>query len=224
MINLSENFSYSWNFLIKLFQDIGNLLILIILNVIPVVDVIIIGYGVRIIREGDELERPPKINEYGEAFIDGLKVVIAIFIYALIPSVIAGVSIGLRMLINPSIWIYGYFLPSIFLKTTVALGLAIAAIVGFIPAIFGGMGIIHMIKTNDFGKIFAFTEILSLIEKIGWTNYIIWLIIIFMINLLIMSLISSHYIISAIIGVFYIVFTSRSAHYIYPKKELLEEE
>ena len=167
MSNLSENFSLSWNFLIKLFQDAGNLLILIILNIIPLVNLIIIGYGVRIIREGDVLEKPPKIDKYGESFIDGLKVAIAIFIYALIPSIIAGVSIGLGVLINPNIWIYGHFFPSIFLKATVALGLTIAAIIGFILAIFGAMGIIHMIKTDDFGKIFSFAEILSLIEKVG---------------------------------------------------------
>ena len=226
MKDLSENFSKSWEFLIKLFRDAGNLIILIILNIIPIINLIVIGYGARIIKEGDILEEPPKIDKYGEAFIDGLKVAISVFIYSLIPAIIAGVSIGLEMLVRPNMWMYGTFISLIFLRGTVLLGLAIATIIGFIIAIFGAMGIIHMIKTNDFGKIFAYSEILSLIEKVGWTNYIIWLIIIFVINLIIVSLASSNYIISAIIGVFYIVFVSRSAHYIYPEEEIsgLEEE
>ncbi len=61
----------------------------------------------------------------------------------------------------------GSFIAFTILRGTVLISLTIATVIGFILAIFGVMGFIHMIKTNDFGKIFAFSEILSLIEKVG---------------------------------------------------------
>lgn len=201
--------------MIELFKDISTLIILIILNIIPVINLIVIGYGVKIIKLGDLVETPPKIEKYGEAFIDGLKIIIAIIAYSIVPAIIAGISIGLGILTNPILWIKGFYM-HIFFNATVAIGLLTASILGFIFSIFGAMGIIHMIKNDDFGKIFAFSEIISLIGDIGWGRYLSWLILLFIIQMIIVSLTYAHYILSAVIDVFYIVFISRSAHYIYP--------
>ncbi len=219
MTGLEENFSKSWSFMLGLFNNVGRLLILIILNVIPIVNLIVIGYGAKIIRLGDSIEEPPEIESYGEAFIEGLKVLIAIIIYSIIPAIIAGISIGIGLLSNPATWMQGMFFPSLFFRATVALGLTVAFIVGFLFAVFGAMGIIHMIKTGDFGKIFAFSEILDLIDKIGWGTYLVWLLMLFVLNAVITGIASSNWLVSSILWVFFTVFVSRSAHYIYPKEE-----
>jgi len=41
------------------------------------------------------------------------------------------------------------------------------------------VAIVHMVKRESFGKAFAFGEILGIIREIGWGNYILWLIIMF---------------------------------------------
>lgn len=219
MTTLEENFSKSWKFMLGLFNNVGRLLILIILNIIPVANLIVIGYGAKIIKLGDAIEEPPEIESYGEAFIEGLKVLFAIIIYSIIPGIIAGFSIGVGLLTNPSAWMQGAFFPSIFFRATVALGLTVAFLVGFLFAVFGAMGILHMIKTGDFGKIFAFSEILELIDKVGWGKYLIWLLMMFVINSVITGIASGNWLVSSILWVFFTVFVSRSAHYLYPKEE-----
>ncbi|HDO20939.1 MAG TPA: DUF4013 domain-containing protein [Candidatus Bathyarchaeota archaeon] len=188
-MELSENLSKSWEFMTKLTENIGNLIILIILNIIPIVNFTLWGYAARIVREGRRLDKPPRIENYVDMFIDGLRVLLVILLYMAIPLII------------------GF------------LGIIIAVILGFILLIIGAMGTIHMMKTNSLPKAFAISEILNLIGRTGWGRYIGWLITTFIISIIILAIGSIHWVIAGIIGVFYIVFLAKSAHYIYPEEE-----
>ena len=50
-LNLSENLGNSFEFAKKMFSDIGRLIILIVLDIIPIVNWIVIGYAARVLRE-----------------------------------------------------------------------------------------------------------------------------------------------------------------------------
>ncbi|MEM3372542.1 MAG: DUF4013 domain-containing protein, partial [Candidatus Korarchaeum sp.] len=95
-MELSENLNRAASFTGKLFSDIGNLILLIVINLIPLVNFIFTGYMAKIIRESPE--DPPKLSDYGKLFVDGLLIFIAALIYALIPALIMMVGgIGLTL-------------------------------------------------------------------------------------------------------------------------------
>jgi hypothetical protein len=88
----------------------------------------------------------------------------------------------------------------------------------FLIAIIATMGIVHMIKNDQFGKAFAFKEITETIGRVGWGKYILWLIIIFVIGAIFGAIGNIPWIgwlISLILTPPYVVFISRSAGLIY---------
>ena len=218
---ITDNLSQSFNYAIKLTRNVGNLIILVILNLIPIVNFIIIGYAARILREGPE--EPPVLDRFGDAFIEGLKVIVVAIIYFIIPALIAGIVVGLAVigfLTSP------HAVPTMFtpwyILTHVWAGIAFVTVIAFLFSIIATMGIIHMIVTKSFSKAFSFSEILKLIEKVGWGRYLLWLVVMFVIGLIISSLGNIPWIgwiISSAAGVFYLVFFARSAYLIYPYQE-----
>jgi hypothetical protein len=220
MSEISENLSLSWNFMTKIFDDIGRLILLIILNILPIVNFIVMGYGVRIVREGDNIDEPPPLEDYGELFIDGLKVIVAIIIYSILPAlifVITALVVGLGWPLFPRLAVGPFnFIRILYMDHRMLLGSILALIVAFIIFIFGAMGIIHMIKTDDLSKLFAFSEIKGLIDSVGWGRYLLWLLIMYIIDMILISIAAGNIIVSAIFGVFFTVFLARSAHLIYP--------
>jgi hypothetical protein len=204
-MDLSDNLNRSASFVGKLFSDVGNLLILIVLGIIPIVNLIVIGYFARIVRENPE--EPPKLSDYGKLFIDGLLVVIAMIIYMIVPIIIFIVG---------ALPFYGYafYSPTSMLSPALMLssGLVIVALIlTFIFAIFGVIAIGNMIRTGNFSKIFAFGENWQLIQRIGLGSYILWLIIMFVLSLIataigfVIPLVGG-----AIVGVFLEVFFGKS--------------
>ncbi len=209
-MDLSEILNRSWSFMTRLTRNIGNLIILFALNVIPIVNFTVIGYCAEITRLGESIDSPPKIGNYFRLFIQGLKIVIAALIYALIPII-------LLIILCPAA-IHALLPvphPIALISGVILLGVIPALIVAFIIFIIGAMGIIHMIKTGEFIKAFAFGEIIDRIKSIGLGMYLAWLIVMFGLSIIISSLSRVHWIVSSIIEVFYLVFLARSAHYIY---------
>ncbi len=76
-MDIGDNFSDSFNYTKKLFSDGGRLLILIILDIIPVVNWIVVGYSSRVLGEAPGSESPPTLEKYGDLFVDGAKVFFA---------------------------------------------------------------------------------------------------------------------------------------------------
>lgn len=170
-----------------MFSDVGRLIILIVLDVIPIVDWIVIGYAARVLRESPSSDVPPKLERYGEMFVDGAKIFFASLIYMIIPviliaagiaSIVAsflvpGETIGPNFMIpNPGAMVFG--------------GAAIAfVLIGVVLAFFFllilSVGIAHMTRTGKFGKAFAFGEIFGIIHGIGWVRYVGWVVLVFVI-------------------------------------------
>ncbi|MEM2210728.1 MAG: DUF4013 domain-containing protein [Nitrososphaerales archaeon] len=219
-MDLVDNLNDSLNFAKKMFDNLGKLLILIILNIIPIVNFIIIGYAARIIKDSPSIKEAPKLENYRSLWIQGLKILIVILIYSIIPIIIMSVSI-IPLLIIP--WAVGRtfemftimpFISKGFVTPIFILGL----ILTILSLIFSIIGAINMIKYDQFKKAFDLKEILTIIKGIGWGKYIMWLIIMFIIALFIGGLSNIPYIgwlISLVISPIYLIFLSRSAALIY---------
>lgn len=187
--SINEIVSESWNFMVKLLGDVGNLVLLIVLNVIPIVDFIVLGYFKRVVRF--DLKEPPKLDDFGSLFIEGFKLVIAALIYTFIPLIILGIGFA-------SMFLGGFFGRFVGLTFVIIGGLiAIAILFIGLPAL-----AIYM-RTDDFSKVFAFGEAWNLIQAFGLGNYIILYIVLIVFGL-ITSAIGSviPWVGSAILGVF----------------------
>ncbi|MEM2290754.1 MAG: DUF4013 domain-containing protein [Candidatus Korarchaeum sp.] len=210
-MELSENLNRAASFTGKLFSDIGNLILLIVINLIPVVSFIFTGYMAKIIRESPE--DPPKLSDYGKLFVDGLLIFIAALIYALIPALIMMVGgIGLTLPRES----YGGVMSSLIFTPFLIIGLILL----FAFMFMGVIAIGNMVRTGNFSKIFAFSENWGLIERIGFAKYLIWLVIMFVI-LLIIGAIGSviPWVGGAIAGVFFGVFFGKSLALIFDELE-----
>ncbi|BDZ69711.1 DUF4013 domain-containing protein [Methanobacterium petrolearium] len=160
-------------------QDWKKLLILGILFLISFLIIpafLVMGYFFRILKGSiagfDEL---PDFDEWGEMFIDGLKLFIVQFVYFLIPAIIILIGVWASF---ASLYTVGTVT-----DTTAFLGLmGGTAIIGIILAIILGLiatiAIANMALNNgELGAAFRFSEILEQISMIGWGKYIVWYIV-----------------------------------------------
>ena len=217
-MSLSENLSNSFGYARVFAGNIGRYIILLILGFIPIVNLIVQGYGARIIKTTPETNEPPKLERYSDMFIDGLKIAVAAFIYMIIPIILiasgaGGIFAGMSGFgSSPLIGLLG-------LTGLGALLLLAGVVLAFILLIFLAIGIAHMLRTNHFGKAFAFGEIKQTIDRIGWGRYISWLLILFLISLVISAVVGAipyvGWIISLIVAPFLTAFNWRSAGIMY---------
>ncbi|MEM4526040.1 MAG: DUF4013 domain-containing protein [Methanothermobacter sp.] len=121
----------------------------------------VVGYLLRVLKATiagfDEL---PDFDEWGEMFIDGLKVLIVTIVYMIIPGIL---YLGGSYIIgsNP---IAGIIL--------MIIGIIIAVIFGLLWQI----AIAHMAFNDKLGAAFQIGKILNIISEITWIKYIIWII------------------------------------------------
>jgi len=209
--SLSDNLGNSFEYAKKLFTDLSRLVILIILDLIPLVNWIVMGYAARVLKESPGSDAPPKLEDYGRMFVDGAKIFFASLIYMLIPLILIGAGVGAFILtgITPA---------QMFVFGGVALVL-VGVIVAFLMLILLAAGVAHMIKSNSFGKAFAFSEILRLIARIGWGKYLVWIILVAIIAFVVGAGVGSipyvGWIISAIIAPPLMIFFFRSLGILY---------
>lgn len=219
-MNLGDIINNSFGYAKRLFTNIGRLVILIILDIIPIVNLITVGYFAKAVRESPASSDVPKLEGYGEMFVQGLKVAVAIIIYMIIPLILIMSGAFTPALGFGPYWMMGT--PQgwgMWTMGPIGIVLIIAGVVvGFLVAIIGAIGIVHMIKSNSFGKAFAFSEILKTIGKIGWGKYLGWLIIMFVLGMIVGWIGAISYVgwlITLIISPIYGVFAARSAALIY---------
>lgn len=217
-MNLSENLSNSFEFAKKLLSDGGRLIILIVLDIIPIVNWIVIGYAARVLRESPSTETPPKLEKYGEMFVDGAKVTFASLIYMLVPTIL--IATGASSLFAGMLSLQGGFAaPSVMLGGTGVVLLLVGILLGIILLLLLAAGMAHMLKTGKFGKAFAFGEILKIIRGIGWGKYIAWIVVLVIISMIIGGVAGLipyvGWVISAIISPILSVFIFRSLGLLY---------
>jgi len=212
-MNISENLGNSFEFAKKLTTDTGRLIILIVLDFIPVANWIVVGYAARVLREAPAGQVPPKLENYSRLLVDGAKIFIVSLIYMLIPtilivigaiSVVGGAFSSQEETVTSGVLLGG---------TGVALFL-VGIILAFFFLIVLGVGIAHMVKTEKFGKAFAFGELVSIIRGIGWAKYLGWVIVTSLIALLVGGVAGRipivGWLISTVVSPFLTVFIFRS--------------
>jgi hypothetical protein len=212
-LDLGKNIQSAFDFAKKMTEDVGRWIVLLIISIIPIVNLITIGYAARVVKETPGSKSPPKLEGYGDLWISGLKVLIAGIIYMIIPMIIlvAGAAAFWGSLMTGGLggprWTMWPMAGFAGIMTIIGI------IVAFLIAIIAFMGIAHMIKTDKFGKAFAFGEIFDIIKKIGWGDYIIWLIVIFIIFIIygaIGNIPVIGWLIAAVLAPAFVVFIARS--------------
>ncbi|MCE5215245.1 MAG: DUF4013 domain-containing protein [Methanobacterium sp.] len=140
------------------------------------------GYFLRIIKSTlagyDEL---PEFDEWGDMFIDGLKVFVVSLVYMIIPMIVIfiGVFASITSLAVTSTGTYTDPWAFIGLMSgTVIIGAILALIFGLIAYI----AIANMALYDEIGAAFKFSEILERIKMIGWGKYILWYIVMIIIG------------------------------------------
>ena len=179
-MSLSDDLNQAAQYTGSIFQRIGELLILIIVSIIPIVNFIALGYYARIVRDSPSSKSTPRLERYMDMFVEGLKIIVVAIIWAIIIGVIAVIIaipfIAVAFLSNftnpanflTAGWIFAFGSFSV-----------IFGVIAFLLGVFAFMGVIHMVKTNSFGKAFAFGEIFRMIGKIGWLRYLAFFIVLF---------------------------------------------
>lgn len=221
-MDLGRNLSDSYDYLTGLFSDIGRLIILMVLSVIPVVNLIVLGYMCKVIKEPIESKMLPELKDYSGLWVQGLKVAVAIVIYLCVPIVLMAPFIILTV---------STFMPLPFQipfgwPTTIPT-FVIGVLLAFFIAIILAMAVVHMVRTDSLRKAFAIGEIMNFIGKIGWRAYILWLIVIFVIESIVGSVGRTPgvgWLLSAIISPIVGVFVSRSASITYSSGNPSEAE
>ncbi len=178
-IGIGENLTASFGFAKdKLGGNIGTWLILSILNLIPIVNWIVYGTFVKILR-GDE----PDLNNMGKAFVDGLLALIIGLIYMIVPIIlIVLVSVGMFTVGSVTMTPMSQASPVVPMITAGAgfalmFGLIILCIiVAFLFALFAKPAVVNFAR-NGFGAAFRLGEIFRMISKAGWLKYILSLIL-----------------------------------------------
>lgn len=137
----------------------ARLIVLGIILIIPVVNLIGLGYYLRIMRATwAGLDELPDFESAGELLIDGVKVLIVCIIYAVVPLIFYALSF--------------VFAGSAILLTT-------ALILAMVISMFAYMGIANMAYyDSEMGAALRYHEILAKIAAVGWGRYILWWILI----------------------------------------------
>jgi hypothetical protein len=210
-MRLSENFGNSFDYARKLLSDGSRIILLIVLDLIPIVNWILLGYGGRVLREAPSSEYPPKLENYASMFIDGAKIFFGTLIYMAVPIVL--IVLGAHSLVESSAMGEGVA-SSLLTGGAGVLALLVGLVLCFILLVLLGVGIAHMVKSGKFSKFFAFGEILRIINGIGKVKYFGWVILTGLIALLISGLAASvpyiGWLLSAMISPFLTVFIFRS--------------
>ena len=174
--NLTASFGFAKD---KLGGSLVTWLILSILNLIPIIDWIVYGVYVKVLRGED-----PDLENLGKAFIDGLLAFIIGIIYMIVPIIlIIIVSVGMFTIGSITVTTPGTPVPAVSTGAGFALmfGLiALCIVVAFLFSLLAKPAIVNFAR-NGFGAAFHFGEIFGMISKAGWLTYIVSLILLWII-------------------------------------------
>ena len=166
--NLGESFEYAMEALVGKWV---RWILLIIISIIPIVNFILYGYTIRVLRG---TKPAPELEDYVQLFIDGLLYMIISIIW-MIPAIIVAViliggSVGVAMASDPAA--AGAAIAGM------GIGVLLTTIVAILCGLFATIGIVRFARMEKFGEAFAFGAIKDKIGEIGWANYIISLIVV----------------------------------------------
>ena len=156
---------------------IFGLLFLISFLIVPIF--LVFGYGFRALKASiagaDEL---PEFDEWGEMFIDGLKIFVVELVYFIVPSIIMfmGIWASIGSFISLSASDSNLAPAAVYSAFSVMGGfLILGMVVVLIFGVFFIIGVANMAYYNgELGAAFRFREIMDIIKAIGWVDFIIW--------------------------------------------------
>ncbi len=149
----------------------------------------LLGYTLKVLRG----EKPaPEVTDWGTLFVDGIRYVIVSLVWAIPLLIILFVMIGAALwsFINiTAVSVSGTPVssgnPAFMMGTLGVFGLIVVIIVAILTVIFATIGVIRFARTGSMGEAFNVMEISATIGKIGWENYIIALVVLFVVQVLI---------------------------------------
>jgi hypothetical protein len=170
---VGESFEYAKDAVVGKWNKWLMLIIATILLGIP-----LMGYAMKVLRG----EKPaPEVNDWGTLFIDGIKYLIVSLIYAL-PIIIVWILV---MGASAAAFMSGNYSAMMAAFGAVALGVLIMFILAVIISVFEVIGIVRFARTGSIGEAFNMSEILAIINKIGWVPYIIALIVLIVVAIIV---------------------------------------
>jgi hypothetical protein len=200
-MKLEESLSKGFNYTGKLFSRVKDLLILTVISIIPILNILTLGYWGRVTRDSPSSEGPPRLERWGDMFIDGLKVIGAGILWAIPIAIVAALltlaliipTIGLLRLTSPDFWanwgagftnstmgnwthmgeiMQRAFEPLRPLALAIIPAILLVALVILFTMVMAFTGIVHMFKKGSFFKAFAVGEIFNVMGKIGYLRYL----------------------------------------------------
>ncbi|EKQ52639.1 MAG: hypothetical protein B655_1719 [Methanobacterium sp. Maddingley MBC34] len=163
--------------------------ILILTSFLIVPAFLVMGYVFRALKWSVAgVDQLPEFDEWGEMFIDGLKIFVVELVYFIIPFTI--IFLGIWASIG-SMVAWGAsgndLMPgAVFGALSLMWGLMVMGlIVAVIFGLFFTIGIANMAYYNsEIGAAFRFSEMLDTINAIGWVDYIIWYIMMIILGMI----------------------------------------
>jgi hypothetical protein len=164
--NITDSLKYPLNDWVKI-------LILTVISIIPIVNFMSGGYYLRIIKSTlAGVDEVPEFDDLGELFIDGIKIIIVGIVYMIVPLIIYAIAwLPLLFTGDP------YSVTSGIMSGLTIVLMIIAFVVTFIVSLLLLPAIVNMaLYDSELGAAFRFSEVLGRIKAIGWGDYILWII------------------------------------------------
>jgi hypothetical protein len=144
----------------------------LLLIVSSIIFPLILGYELEVYRG----KKPaPDPTEWAKLFIDGIKLLVIQFIYAIPALIVLFLSIGAAVFAvrspTQATALWGSF----------AVGILVTLVIAFITGLFAAMGAVRFARTGSMGEAFNFSAITGRIGQIGWGSYIFALIVVFLV-------------------------------------------
>jgi hypothetical protein len=209
---------------------------IIILGILSITSFLIIpaflnlGYLFRILKTSiNGSEEPPEFDEWGNMFIDGLKVFLVILIYTIVPTVLIMIGIWaslIPMVMAQTVAISQFGSLNNILTLSFGFMTGLTAIGGFLAIIisfFIAIALANMAYHDKLGAAFRFSEIIQNIREIGWVDYLIWYIVMLIIGaayyfisfFLVFPLIIGIILVPLVISPYFMMFFARSTALVY---------
>jgi hypothetical protein len=191
---LGDSFGYAKDAVVGKWMEWIKLIIATLLLGIPLA-----GYTLKVYR-GDK--PAPEVAGWVSLIVDGIKLLIVSIIWTIPAVIIFLATIGSAILAaaakcnGPYGCDQAAFAASLVtLIPGMLVGVLIMLVVAIITGLLAKIGIIRFARTGSMGEAFNFGAILETIGKIGWLNYIVALIVLFIVML----------VVGCVVGIFFLV-------------------
>lgn len=139
----------------------------LLLIVCVIIFPLFLGYTMEILRG----KKPaPELENWGKLFVDGLKFFVVAVIYAIPVIAVLLISTGATLVLSP-----------IAILTKMTFTILLTLLVAFLVLIIESIALVRFSRLESFGEAFNFGAILEHIRGIGWGNYVIGLLLVYVV-------------------------------------------